>query len=193
VRTKPFAIAELAWSRPGDAPPTVIKVGAWAHGGRFADLGPDGATPHDGDYGVYAIADQRIWRGDGARAASVFVRVALAPADRNPVDRFLDAGLVVSSPFAARPRDFVGISFIHAGVSRRARASQRLAARLSAPAIPVQDFEQSFEVTYRLQLGAHFVVQPDVQYVVHPGAHAPAPADPLPDAWIAGVRTAVEF
>ncbi|MGH6990777.1 MAG: carbohydrate porin [Stellaceae bacterium] len=43
-----------------------------------------------------------------------------------------------------------------------------------------------------------WIIQPDLQYIIHPGGHVPDPNDPtgmtpIKDAFIAGVRSTIKF
>jgi porin len=195
----------------GSGLPGKITLGAWAHAGRFADqrfdargglLALSGGPPlqHRGDFGLYAMIDQRLWRapGDADRGLNVFLRAVAAPSDRNPIDLYFDGGLTFNGPFASRSDDTVGVAFAFSRVSSRAVEYDRdLAALISAPS-PVRDFEAVIELTYLAQINSHWSVQPNIQRVVHPGGHIADPLEPgrlspIPDATVLGVRTTVKF
>jgi len=63
--------------------------------------------------------------------------------------------------------------------------------------MPVRDFEAALELTYQIQLADNWSVQPDLQYIVHPGGNIPNPLVPctlaIPDALVLGVRTILKF
>jgi Carbohydrate-selective porin, OprB family len=53
-------------------------------------------------------------------------------------------------------------------------------------------------LTYQAQITHDWSVQPDFQYIVHPGGHAPSPSDPsgmsvIPNAMVFGVRSVSKF
>jgi porin len=65
------------------------------------------------------------------------------------------------------------------GVYREQRAAEGLATAGS---------ERNVELTWRLPLGKHAAVQPDLQYVQNPSG------DPqIPDAWVVGLRLELFF
>jgi porin len=86
-----------------------IKLGAWYHFGTFDDVhfdldGKSLADPsscgvlrtHTGDYGVYGVVDQMLWRlpgDDPKKGFGAFARAFLSPSDRNLMDFYADAGL----------------------------------------------------------------------------------------------------
>jgi len=53
-----------------------------------------------------------------------------------------------------------------------------------------------FEATYAAQIAPWWIVQPDVQYIVHPGGNVPDPNNPnavIGNAFIAGIRNTIKF
>lgn len=191
--------------------PGTVKVGAWFHTGIFADqrldaqgglLAASNGNPlqHRGNFAIYAMLDQMLWRvpGGGDRGLSMFLRASGAPSDRNPIDLYVDGGLTFKGLFASRPDDIVGIGLAYGRVSPQASAHDRDAAALAGMAMPVRDFEAALELTYQIQLADNWSVQPDLQYIVHPGGNIPNPLVPsgtsaIPDALVLGVRTILKF
>jgi porin len=106
--------------------------------------------------------------------------------------------LTFKGPFASRPDDIVGIGLAYGRVSPQAAARDRDAAALAGMAMPVRDFEAALELTYQIQLADNWSVQPDLQYIVHPGGNVPNPlvssgTSAIPDALVLGVRTILKF
>lgn len=125
-----LAIAELRYALnggvdadkpdPNGAPPGTYKIGAWYDSESFDDqqyddmglplAGPlsDG-TPatHHGNYSIYALADQMVWRTtDGVRNVSAFVRPMFTTLqDRNLVSFSINGGIAVHQPFAGIDKD----------------------------------------------------------------------------------------
>ncbi|HLZ66138.1 MAG TPA: carbohydrate porin [Aliidongia sp.] len=192
--------------------PGTYKLGAWYNSERFADqhfdqAGLSLADPrssgvarrHDGDWSVYALADQMLWRRPDTddQGLSLFVRVMGAPADRNLTDLYVDGGFSFKGPFEGRDDDQVGLAAAYNRISNRA---SRLDADLqsSLPGRPVRDDESLIELTYMAQITPWWQLQPDLQYVVHPGGHAPLPSDPaqnrtIGNATVLGLRTTITF
>jgi porin len=187
------------------------KIGAWYHNGEFADqqfgVGPAGsvvplatapaADPlnHSGDWGVYAVVDQMLWRSDN-RNASVFFRAGFSPSDRNLVSWYVDGGLGLKGLLSDRPNDVLSFGFAYSKISNDAAAFDRDAINLNGTPFPVRIAEAVFEVSYIAQLAPWWTVQPDVQYIVHPGGNVPNPdnpTQPIGNAFLMGVRTTVSF
>jgi len=192
--------------------PGSIKAGAWFHTGSFADQrfdtagGPLAASSsqplrHAGDVGFYAVFDQRLWRAGGGasdRGLSCFLRVSAAPSDRNLIDRYLDLGLTWKGPIASRPDDTLGIGLAFGRVSPRAAARDRELVALTGMPMPIRDHEAAIELTYQWQLAQHWALQPDVQYIDHPGGHVPDPLDStgasaIRNATVLGMRALSRF
>jgi porin len=143
-----LAIAELQYAYPGpntlvkagEADPLsrVYRIGVWYDSARFNDLQYDNtgqslANPassgvprtHDGDFAVYGVIDQMIYRfpDDPDRNINVFVRPMYTPLeDRNLIDFSLNAGLTMHEPFLGRDDDTAGIGMGYTHVSSSASA-----------------------------------------------------------------------
>ena len=54
------------------------------------------------------------------------------------------------------------------------------------------------ELTYRIQLARNWSMQPNLQYIIHPGGNVanpniPGGVTPIPNAFVAGWRTQLKF
>ena len=191
-----LAIAELQYSYPGlggvsypdEGTPlaTLLRFGSWYDSQTFADLRYDTnglslADPasngnprlHRGDYSLYAVADQMLWvnESDTNRNLSVFFRAMGTPQqDRNLVDFSLNAGLVLHQPLPYRNMDTFGIGFGYAHVSPQQAALDRDTYADTGTYTPTQNGESFVELTYQYQATMWCQLQPDIQYVINPGA-----------------------
>lgn len=191
--------------------PTTLKAGFWYHSGAFDDQRFDTAgisladpastgTPRRrrGNYGGYAVIDQALWRVPGSkeRGLDAFLRAGANPADRNLIGWYVDAGLVAKGILDARRDDALGLAFGFARIGTAARGLDRDAVALGNMSA-ARDFEAVLELTYVAQITPWWSVQPDFQYIFHPGANAANPRDPngavIRDAVVLGVRTTVKF
>ena len=191
--------------------PGTYKLGFWYDNARFADQreGSDGLSLADpasngqprmrhGDFSVYAVADQMVWRAspDSARSVGVFARVMGAPGDRNAVDFSANAGVVLKAPFAGRDNDSVGLALGYAGVGAHASAFDRDLAAGPTPGYPVRTAETVVEATYQYQVAPWWLVQADFQYFFRPGGGVPNPGASgarIGNEAVGGIRTVVTF
>jgi porin len=199
---------------PGEAQALgrTYRIGAWYDSQAFADQRVDTnglslanpqangiARSHKGNQGFYAVADQLVWRDerDPNRTASVFTRLMYTPfADRNLIDWSLNAGVLLHSPLPYRFADTFGVGMGVAHVSPQAAGLDQDSNLYNAPARPVRSSETFFEITYQYQLRPWIQLQPDIQYVLNPGAGIANPAQPgspIRNELVLGLRTNISF
>jgi porin len=190
--------------------PGKYKMGAWYSTAQFADqhfgLGADGlpltlADPsgpapllHRGDWGVYGIADQTVWRGE-ASSVNLFVRGGGSPSDRNLISYYVDGGIGIKGLLPGRADDTLTLGAAYAKISGEAIAFDRDNLAINGPPYVVRDREILFEASYAAQIAPWWTVQPDIQYVWHPngGQNPDDPTLPLGHAFYAGVRSTIRF
>lgn len=188
--------------------PAVYKIGGWySTNNTFADqrFGVDatgsrvllsdptstGALNHKGNWGLYGVIDQTVLQ-TGERALSLFVRGGFSPSDRNLISYYVDGGVGLKGPFSGRPDDTLTFGVAYAKVSKDA-----VAADIDAGNAVVRSEEVVFEVSYAAQLAPWWTLQPDLQYIVHPGGNVANPNDPsgaaIKNAFVAGLRSTIKF
>lgn len=211
-----FVISEVGYTVAGDedALAATYKLGGWYHTGKFDDLRYDanggyaavtGDDPRrkSGSYGFYAAVDQMLWRETGTKdqGLGAFFRIGAAPGDRNPVPFYFDAGVNYIGPFDGRDGDILAVGFAYAKISDRARHYDKdYNATNPSATRPVRDYEAAVELSYSYVAAPWWTIQPDLQYIVHPGgysadpdADAALPARAMKNAFVLGVRTAIQF
>ncbi|WP_232475872.1 carbohydrate porin [Flavisphingomonas formosensis] len=148
-----LAIAEVERELPRGK----ILVGGWGYSARFAALDqPD--RQGRGNRGAYVRGEWRLL-GTEARGLTGFVRLGTAAGRYNGFSRFLGMGIVAKGWLGGE----TGIALAHAATSP--------AARRADPGV-VRRGETAIELTYQRRLTRWLTVQPDMQYIVHPGADA---------------------
>ncbi|WP_245344077.1 carbohydrate porin [Bradyrhizobium japonicum] len=217
VNDPPLLLGQIqyAWNnKKGDPNLTgQIKFGGWRHFASFADqqLASNGvsfAAPGSsgeplllaGDIGGWAVFEQQIYRVPHSddRGIGVFARAAGAPADRNLVDIYADAGLEFIGLRDDRPDDKFGIAAGYAHVSKRAQALDADYRTLVNPNWPLRNFEGLLTTVYQYQVKDGWSLQPNFQYIIHPGGGATGPATSsagkvLKNASVFGLRTTLKF
>ena len=216
-----FVIAEAAYAynfeeriRGGRAvaEPGTVTIGGWHHFGRFDSLRIDDAGGRlagpstsgvarrfRGDDGLYAMIDQTIYREPEKddEGASAFVRAVGSPGDRNLIDLYLDAGIGYRGLLPGRSDDTLGAAVSYARISPSARGVDRDTILATGVAMPRRRFEALVEATYQAVLAPGVTVQPNLQYVFHPGGNVADPRDPngrrIRNATIVGLRATLTY
>jgi porin len=105
-----------------------------------------------------------------------------------------DGGLSFAGPFG-RDSDTVGLAMSYEDVSGAQRALAADERRINGVALPNPDFESALELTYQGQLASWWIIQPDLQWIIHPGGRVVDLRNPLAHpsagALVLGLRTAV--
>ena len=180
-----------------------LKFGGWAHIGPFNDqrfandstllANPAGSgvpAQHRGDYGVYGIVDQQIYRPRGGgpdSGVSIFGLASMTPSDRNLVDLQLNGGIVFAGLIPGRPDDRFGASVIFSRFSSSVHDFDQDVINFSGIPGTVRDYETNLELSYVAQIVPGWTVQPDFQYIWHPSGAAGR------DAKVFGVRTMLKY
>lgn len=209
-----IAEAQLAVNASPNAAglPGVYKIGAWHATANYADqrFGIDPATgmvlsladpampeafQHRGNTGFYGVADQMIWRS-GDRSINVFVRAGVTPDDRNLISAYVDGGVGIKGLFDGRPDDVLTVGVAHGKIGANASGLDRDVLAFNGLPAFIRDSETVFELSYIAKLAPWWTIQPDLQYIVHPGGRIADPSNaarPIGNAFIAGVRTTINF
>ena len=208
------ALGSMVYSAGSSSLSGTYKVGFWYDTESFDDLQFDNtglslANPsstgipatHGGNYSIYSVIDQMIWRSsepeEADRTANVFLRAMGTPqGDRNLVVFSLNAGLNFHEPILHRDDDVFGVAMEYARVSGAASAFDQATAFYTGAFTPVRSGEAVIEVTYQYQLTPAVIVQPDFQYVFNPGAGLANPNmsnQPIKDEAVIGMRVNLTF
>jgi porin len=218
VQDPPLLMGEAQYKYNQDKAATglagIVRVGFWHHFGefdsqRFDSNGLSLANPLGngvpallrGETGIYGIIDQQIYRPAGGgpdSGVSVFSRVAVAPSDRDMAEFYLDGGIVFSGMLPQRPDDKFGATFIYTQISRDAAALDRDRAFFTGVAQPIRDYELTLALAYQAQIIPGWTLQPEFQYIIHPGGHVADPNSAVPgaaikDAAVFALRTTVKY
>jgi porin len=201
----PLLFFEGAYSYDsGKCPSGTIKLGGWYDFGEFDDQRhpPGGGfyggrqLRHKGNEAVYAVIDQAVYKLGpecSSKGISVFARAIVSPPDRNQVDRYADAGVVIDGMIPGRPNDGIALGVAYTGISADASAFDR-ARGLSV----IRNYEIIWEFNYIAEIVAGWALQPVMQYIHNPGGSVPdsvndRPDQRIPDAFVVGMRTIVNY
>ena len=161
-----FRIGRNSGLRPYDGK---LALGGWYYTASFDDLSERGAAGapvrHRGSGGVYGLADEPLYQSatEPGRQVHAFLQAGCGD---SRVDRFgfyAGGGLAVSGLLPSLANDELGLAVALARNGSHFLDQQR------QDALPVTGTETALELTYLLQVGKHLAVQPDLQYILHPG------------------------
>ncbi len=192
--------AQIRWNQGADDTglPGYLKAGAWFQTGAYADALT--IETDAGNSGYYAIVDQLLFRearpsgrsapagmpqspgNDYYEGLGFFHRIAFTPPGRNFVDFYLDTGLTYKGLLPGRGQDTAGVGFAYAQPSNGGRELLTDAGFSPAGA------EMGLEFTYQAAVTPWFIVQPDLQFIVNPGA-----TSDLGNALVIGCRASLAF
>ena len=198
--------------------PGTAKAGFWIQSGSAAQessldqfaFAPPTASAYNS--GFYGIIDQELYRPSdkispgtlaGSKASknrdrnyvqtqgvspnatfiqglSSFFRVGFSPQAEAPVSLYSDAGLVYTGLIPTRDKDRLGLAFGYAQVgSQQVQNASETGYRAT--------YEAVGEISYALRFRS-FSIQPDIQYIIHPGG-----THEYSNALVVGARVVVVF
>lgn len=208
-----FVIGELDYTmnqaKDAKGPPATFKLGGWYatsthfQDQRFDTNGLSLASPasnglplnHDGNWGIYGIADATLFQASNGGTLSAFLRLAGSPGDRNLISFYADTGVTYKGLIPGRDDDTAGIGFALSRIGGNARGlDQDVQAFTGNPQFPVRNYEAVLELTYQAQLTPWLVMQPTVQAVFHPGGNVlNVDGSVRPNALVLGLHSVVTF
>jgi porin len=203
--------AQVRWNvtKESTGLPGQFKAGFWYQTADFASADTDSATTYQGNYGFYGVFDQLLYRepgevvefsaiaGRGGKSIANkpiavveksdqglgwFGRMGFGPQDRNFIGFYFDTGLTYKGLIPTRDQDTLGIGFAYGQLTRSA------AQLLTDEGSHGVGAEMALEVTYQCQLTPWLTIQPDLQFIISPGA-----TRDFNNALVVGVRASVVF
>lgn len=160
-----LAIAEADWRSGG----LRLLAGGWRYSEKQDRVDSQGAASSGGAY----LRGEACLHGAEHCTLAIFGRAGIASGASNPYDAFLSGGLV----YTPSKGEKMGLAVAHAIAS-------------NVPAIDEgrANTETVIEATYARELTPWLSVQPDVQYVINPGA-----GPDTRNALVMGVRVSIGF
>ena len=146
-----------------------------------------------------STASPTRWSGAQASAASICSRAAaLSPSDRNLLSYYIDGGAGFKGLLPGRADDVLTFGVAYAKISRTPTALDQDMLAFNGPPYPIRDYELVFELNYAVQIAPWWTLQPDLQYIVHPGGNVPDAERSdqrhgRSNAFVAGVRSTIKF
>ena len=156
-----------------------FAVGGWHYFDKFDRILPDPEGSTFNQWGAYVMAEGTLTReaGDESQGLSGFLRTGFANDIVNQIGTYLGLGVVYTGSLSGRDSDQVGLAIALARNGGDFKTLRREAS------LPVNDFELNVELSYRIQVTDWLTLQPDLQYIIHPGA-----VGELRNAIVGGIR-----
>jgi porin len=157
---------------------------------RGSAAAPARARSRGGDWAVYAQFDRELYRvpGTETQGLTAFLHGTYMPPDRNAYDYCAETGLVYTGLLAKRADDLLGLGFSIIHASAETTAAVHDANRADGTHNAAPDFEAVLEATYNAHLRPGVWLQPELQFLLHPGA-----TSEHGNAFIIGLRTTINF
>ena len=151
-----------------------VAAGYWRYTASFAEIGSE-RLRDDNDGAYLILASPHLLADSDERGLDLYVRLGQAESRLNPIGAYWGAGAVYTGLFTAD--DQLGFSTAIAELGAPFRRDQQSAG------VATTQREAQFELTYRLNLTDWLAVQPDIQYIRHPGMDPQRVA-----SWLFGLR-----
>jgi porin len=184
-----IVFAETGWTpffgKTADAAgyPGNYKFGAFYSGWNYENY--NGGANTSNLYGFYWLADQMVYQEPGNPAEGLYLwsGFTLAPQqDMAQLPYFVSGGVQYQGLLPHRSLDRTVFGMAYGSYSGDLRAQQR--SQGQSP----EYYEMVFEWTYQIAVNKWMTIQPDVQYIVNPGA-----TGTIPNAWVIGAIVNVNF
>jgi len=195
---------ELGWTPQlsGDRAGT-YKVGGWYTNADEPDVYEDSEGDpaalsnlayrmRDGAYGGYFTFEQQLSRGHRDSDKSglrLFVNGTVADRHTSTVYETFAVGGIYRGLVVSRPQDELGVGASAVWVNPRAQNDEALQYAQGTRANPADHAEYTFETFYGWQALGWLRIQPDLQWIHHPGNTAPDRGAYL----IVGAKTSIAF
>lgn len=191
-----------------DPMPRHFKLGAWYNSADYSDpfentkyksralFGGTALTRRGGRDGVYAIADQYVWKPapDSHRGIAIF-GAAARPFDSDELfSAQLTGGLEWAGPLASRPADRLGIETTLLQVGHKELGYLDGVIVKNKGRGTLNGSEVLTEINYSVQIIRGVQVLPSVAYIQHPDTiNNPHANAATPGAWVLGARLTISM
>ena len=169
MREGALLIGEAGWIGRGK-----LAVGFWRYTKLQDDIrtmAPDGTPARQRAQGAYLLVDQPLTPVSApGPAVSFFGRFGATDGTTTPFTGGWQLGALIEKVFPGHPDSQLSFGVTRAMVSRRYRNNAADAGQV------LSGSETGLEITFSDQLTPWLRIQPDVQYVLHPGGDPTAPA-----------------
>lgn len=203
-------LAEAGWAwgqEPNSGTKSgLVKFGGWYHTDTFDNVRLDDTglsladpvssgipQPLNGNWGLYLAVEQTLWNEpdsdeETAQGLGLFSRLGYAPPDRNVLEFYAELGVTYAGLLPGRAEDVCGLGVAYGQMSRDFRQLGSDANSFDGTSNPLPDHEIAIELGYQCQVRAGWILQPSLQYIVHPGG-----SEAIDNALVLALRSAFDF
>ena len=166
-----------------DHPRLHLGVGAWLYTTKLPDIA-DSTRTKRGRHSIYGFIDLRLFSETpgNAQGLDAFFRVGVADKEAGWFKRNISFGLAYTGLFPDRERDVLGFAVSSGWAGDSLRNVSR------SNGTPVEDEEVVLELTYIITPLPWLILQPDIQWFIHPGL-----SPTVDDTLYLGLRAEVIF
>ncbi|MDP1735086.1 MAG: carbohydrate porin [Sulfuritalea sp.] len=162
-------------------------IGFWRYGNPVqdqVDVDANGNPIQRRSQGGYLLAERTLFSlgSEAGRDVTAFGRYAFSSGHATAIDRMWNLGVRIRGPFAGRTDDSLALGWTRNRLAPKWRSAQQAAGTGTASA------EEAFEITWRAAITPWFALQPNLQYVRHPGGGSAAR-----NATLIGARVELTF
>jgi len=156
-----FYIGEVHLQHLSDWTDGTYKLGVFHHSGFFASLTQPGIK-QKGASGIYLLADQKLYNADEGedKGLGAFMQLGYSPDNSSINDIYGALGFNYRGLLSRDRKDELGLALAQASIHN------------SLPQMTGYSFyscETVAELTYQYPLTDQLMIQPDIQYIIHPG------------------------
>lgn len=154
-----FSTAEVSFtSRSESGTSGIYKAGMFYHNGTYISLVADENV--QGSLGGY-VSIQEYLKVNTNKRLGVFLQLGSAKGDGSIIDFYTSSGVSYQGLFN-RKDDHFAMGFVHSSINNQVTILR-----------PDLEFHRTLlEANYHLKINENFSVQPDIQYIINPGAKA---------------------
>ena len=166
-----FAITEFQYRITLNKRPGVYKLGFFNRSYTMDVSSESFESPHQNTTGIYIYANQELWQQTD-RSIGLFAQWGYSPSENSISQSYLGLGVNLTGFLSQSKTDVIGLAVAHSNHKSTHYCNESI-----------------IELTWQKQLGDHFFIQPDLQYIINSASESPQ----LDNCLVAILRIAFSF
>ncbi|WP_206057656.1 carbohydrate porin [Raoultella sp. T31] len=156
-----------------------------------------GFKQHNNKRAAWVYLDQQLTGpgGDSKQGLKVYINGEMNDKDTSVLQYAYGAGVYYTGLFESRPDDIIALASTYIKINDRWSNNRSLANELAGISdssnplyLPPGSGELSTELFYRIKATGWLTLQPNIQYY-----HSPGAVNTVPNAWVVGLQTKIDF